>query len=178
MIPDYDRKMASQSKTFPPYIFHEDRFVSSRLFDNVLISFRWRFHIKEDLVDDFTRWAFVNDSKRMVPDFILLGLFVFLCYTVRWKINRQLMYSSGVTAHHIRTNQQVTRDLEQYKEALEKKLLPLLQRNLAVHPKQEIIWLHQSPTIDYLGPGADSAVHEITAEKIINYNRNIRQILR
>lgn len=87
------------------------------------------------------------------------------------------MNLKGLTVHHIRQNE-VTTNLEDYTQLLEQDLLPAINENLSVHPSQEIVWLHQSPTIDYLGPGADRKNHDVNANKILQFNRQIRHIFR
>ncbi len=78
-IPDYDRKTASISTTFAEYAFHEDMNVTSRLLDNLRVSFYWRNLIRSDLIADFRRWA-SNDNGTQAPDFILLGGFKYFNY--------------------------------------------------------------------------------------------------
>lgn len=59
---------------YAEYYFHEDRNITIPLMDNLLVSFYWRRLIKEDLIDDFKRWASTDDDNQ-APDFILLGGF-------------------------------------------------------------------------------------------------------
>ncbi|KAI9552440.1 hypothetical protein GHT06_022806 [Daphnia sinensis] len=153
-VPDYDRKIGSQSTVFAQYPFHEDRNLTSPVLDNLIVSFHWRNLIKEDLIADFKRWASTSDHNH-APDFILMG----------------------VTAHHIVTNN-VTKSLQEYERLFVENFLPFINQSLTLHPQQKIVWLLQNPTIEYASPSADRKVRIIDPDKIVQYNSVIRRIFR
>jgi hypothetical protein len=62
---------------YAEYYFHEDRNITIPLMDNLLVSFYWRRLIKEDLINDFKRWASTDDDNQ-APDFIFLGRLLFI----------------------------------------------------------------------------------------------------
>jgi hypothetical protein len=71
MVPDYDRNIRNYANTKnQTNRHHDDRSMSSNLFDNLRISFYWRNLIANNLIADFRHWAL---SKDKAPDFILLG---------------------------------------------------------------------------------------------------------
>jgi hypothetical protein len=71
LIPDYDREITRYSNIEDPFKqHHDDRNITSRLFNNLRISFYWRNLITNNLMADFKYWAL---SKDEAPDFILLG---------------------------------------------------------------------------------------------------------
>ncbi|XP_046638266.1 N-acetylneuraminate 9-O-acetyltransferase-like isoform X3 [Daphnia pulicaria] len=154
-IPDYDRKTASISTTFAEYAFHEDMNVTSRLLDNLRVSFYWRNLIRSDLIADFRRWA-SNDNGTQAPDFILLG----------------------ITAHHLIVNNSVTSSLEMYEKLMEDELVPLLKQSLTTHPHQEIIWLRQSLTIEQLSPHENQVAYGIYPDKIQKYNAILPRVFK
>uniref|UniRef100_A0A0P5SX70 Putative Lactosylceramide n=1 Tax=Daphnia magna TaxID=35525 RepID=A0A0P5SX70_9CRUS len=71
LIPDYDRAKSIKKTAFAQYVFHDDGNVTSRILDNLLVSFYWRNLIRNDLIADFKRWA-STENINQVPDFILL----------------------------------------------------------------------------------------------------------
>ncbi|XP_046450332.1 uncharacterized protein LOC124198516 [Daphnia pulex] len=151
LIPDFDRRIERYSNVWYPFHYHEDRNVTSWLFDNLRISFYWRDLIKDDLIADFKRWASTDDDSQ-APDFILLG----------------------VTAHHIDQNNRSTiaDSFRTYEKLLEKQLMPLINQSLTVHPRQEIVWLLQSLT------SMDRVNRGFYPETIRMYNNAVRLILK
>ncbi|KZS04101.1 Uncharacterized protein APZ42_033030 [Daphnia magna] len=162
-VPDYDRKIGSQSTVFAQYPFHEDRNLTSQVLDNLIVSFYWRNLIKEDLIADFKRWASTSDHNH-APDFILLG-----------KRYARNYAACCITAHHIVPNN-VTKGLQEYETLFVENVLPFVNRSLTLHPQQKIVWLLQNPTMEYAGPSADRKVRVINPEKIVQYNSVIRRI--
>jgi hypothetical protein len=88
------------------------------------------------------------------------------------------LFLIGVTAHHIVENS-ITNSLETYETLFTRIFLPLINETLTRHPHQEIVWLLQSPTMEYMGPGADNTnCNDVTPDKIIKYNQVIRRIFK
>ncbi|XP_046459076.1 uncharacterized protein LOC124205659 [Daphnia pulex] len=59
-----------------------------------------------------------------------------------------------------------------YEKLLENELMPLINKSLNAHPRQEIIWLQQSPTIQTFRSGS------VYPELIAKYNQKIRRIFK
>lgn len=75
----------------------------------------------------------------------------------------------------------VSSKLEEYEHLLEHKLLPVMKQSLKANPFQEIIWVYQSPTGDYVGPiytAANLYIKIVNIAKLFYYNRSIRRILK
>lgn len=111
---------------------------------------------------------------------LLLSVFVYDTMISRYVSNSIFQWSSGITCHHLRNNEVASR-LEDYEYILERILLPLMKQSLKVNPHQQIIWVHQSPTNDYVGPSfteSSLTVAIVNNEKIQHYNQSIRRILR
>lgn len=51
--------------------FHEDKSISSKILDDLLVSFRWRAIINAELIADFKLWATLEDYQ--VPDVLFIG---------------------------------------------------------------------------------------------------------
>ena len=77
-----------------------------------------------------------------------------------------------MTAHHIARNN-ITSSLEMYEQLLEKELAPLINLSLVANPQLEVVWMRQSPTVDYLGPSLDRVGHEVVYDQILKYNDKI-----
>ena len=75
------------------------------------------------------------------------------------------------TSHH-------TNCLETFETHLTRIFLSLINETLTRYPHQEIVWLLQSPTMEYVGPGADNANRRVTPDRIIKYNQVIRRIFK
>ncbi|XP_057368637.1 uncharacterized protein LOC130689715 [Daphnia carinata] len=152
-LPDYDRTIVRNSTKDAEFAFHEDRNLTSKLMDNLIVSFYWRPLIQEDLIADFKRWA--SSSKGIsVPDFILLG----------------------VTAHHI--DKRNILDFEKFENLLGNELMPLINRSLTVHSHQEIVWLSQSRTTQtFSSKNVYSPLIEKYNEKIHHIFKDTRVVL-
>ncbi|XP_059351232.1 uncharacterized protein LOC130703062 isoform X1 [Daphnia carinata] len=147
LIPDYDRNLPFHLKEYESH-FHENRNMHSLLLNNLLVSFRWRALVNDELLTDFRMWnsSAVNDDG--IPDFIFL-------------------------VHNILQNRKTT-----FMEKIETDLLPELQNFLRIHPKKQIFWVIQSPTTDMLGPISGPNNHIIHIKKIHHYNAIIRKIFK
>lgn len=76
LLPDYDRKIThNETDTVIQSKFHEDRNITSKILNDVLLSFRWRAIINAELIADFKLWAAMEDHQ--VPDVVFIGDCVF-----------------------------------------------------------------------------------------------------
>ena len=71
MIPEYDRE---PNQRLDERIYHDDVNVTSRLLDDLIVSFRWRPIIDEKIISDIRNWTSSSDGFDQVPDFILIGI--------------------------------------------------------------------------------------------------------
>ncbi len=74
-----------------------------------------------------------------------------------------------MTAHHISEHHILS--LEMFEKLLENELMPLINKSLNAHPRQEIVWLQQSPTIQLFRG-------KVYTELIVKYNQKIRRIFK
>lgn len=74
LIPDFDRKVKRQAAKGgrSEYTFQEDRNVTSPLLNHLLVSFRWRAMIQDEIIEDFKGW--ITNKYNQSPDFLLLGI--------------------------------------------------------------------------------------------------------
>ena len=71
LIPEYDRE---PNQRLDERIYHDDVNVTSRLLDDLIVSFRWRPIIDEKIISDIRNWTSSSDGFDQVPDFILIGI--------------------------------------------------------------------------------------------------------
>ena len=71
LIPDYDRQ---PNEELEDQLFHKDVNITSRLLNDLIISFRWRPEINQHLIKDLLNW--ISQSTQTAPDFILIGYFI------------------------------------------------------------------------------------------------------
>ncbi|KAI9557796.1 hypothetical protein GHT06_014545 [Daphnia sinensis] len=150
LFPDHDSRITTQFNRFAynnwTMQHHDDRNVTSQLLGNLRISFFWRNLINNELITDFERWASTDDDSQ-APDYIFLGL----------------------TVHHLLEN-----DLATFTELLETRLVPLINKSLAKHRHQRVVWLRLHTAIDqfyqYYG--------DFYTETVTIYNEAIERILK
>ena len=71
LIPDCDRQ---PNEELEDQLFHKDVNITSRLLNDLIISFRWRPEINQHLIKDLLNW--ISQSSQTAPDFILIGYFI------------------------------------------------------------------------------------------------------
>ncbi|XP_045036590.1 uncharacterized protein LOC116933792 isoform X2 [Daphnia magna] len=147
LIPNYDRNLPLHLKEYESH-FHENRNMHSPLLNDLLVSFRWRALVNDELLTDFRMWNMHTVDDHGTPDFIFL-------------------------AHNMLQNSKKT-----YMEKIETDLLPVLQNFLRIHPRKQIFWVIQSPTTDMLRPISGPNNHIIHNTKIDQYNSIIRTIFK
>ncbi|XP_045028730.1 uncharacterized protein LOC123471454 [Daphnia magna] len=150
LFPDHDSQITTQFDRFAnknlTMQHHDDRNVTSQLLGNLRISFFWRNLINNELIADFERWASTDDDSR-TPDYIFLGL----------------------TVHHLLEN-----DLITFKELLETSLVPLINKSLAIHRHQRVVWLRLHTSIDQFY----QLYGGFYTETVTVYNEAIERILK
>ncbi|XP_045036584.1 uncharacterized protein LOC116922294 isoform X2 [Daphnia magna] len=153
LIPDYDRKLTHTTTSgMMQSKFHEDKSISSKILDDLLVSFRWRAIINAELIADFKLWATLEDYQ--VPDVVFIGC----------------------TAHNM-LKKLYNLDEQSFNETIAHDLLPALSVYLMAHPKKQLFWIIQNPTEDLLGPIVFPSFNNIIhVKKIQDYNNIVRQI--
>lgn len=172
--------MASTSGHFKYNGFQEDRNVTFPLLDSLLVSFRWRPRIDEEIFEDFHRWWSTSENNQ-APDFILIGdLIIYRALSVFVSTTSLMLVSLGTTAHYLvrYDDEQFAPSFSFFQIMLEKYLVPWMNKNLLVNSHQEIVWLFQSLPGNYRGPEHQYHSQWVNADKIEIYNRSIRRILR
>ena len=71
LIPDYDQQLTNRSVPNSREHFHEDVNISIPLFNDLLISYRWRPLINDALIADLKSIALLEEHQS--PEYIFIG---------------------------------------------------------------------------------------------------------